>query len=191
MSTRLWTAIAVLTLAAVLTQLAVWWLTLPPPPSAFAGPPRSSYTLHDFDLTALGEDGRPALRLSAPQLDRRGGDHALYINAPRFVLPQASGPAWRGSARFGWVNAQGSELKLLGDVRMAQPARGGGETVILSQDITAWPRRHRLASAARTVIQQPDATLSGVGFRADTATRTLELLDDVHGTFQPAARQAP
>jgi lipopolysaccharide export system protein LptC len=192
MSRRLWLAIAVLAVAAGLTQLAVWWLTPPPPPSTFAGPPRSSYTLHDFKLTTLGIDGKPTLFLTAPQLDRRNGDHALYINAPHFVLPQANGAAWRGAARFGWVNAQGTEIKLLGDVRVVQPASAGsGQNVITSQNITAWPRKHLLTSTARTVIQQPNATLSGVGFRANTATRTLELLDDVHGTLQPAARHAP
>jgi lipopolysaccharide export system protein LptC len=192
MSRRMLLALFVLGMAAALTQLALWWLTPPPPPSTFAGPPRSSYTLYDFHLTVLGDDGRPALFLRAPQLDRRNGDDALYINAPRFVLPQNNGPAWQGHSRFGWVNAQGTELKLLGDVYMLQPAVDGGPpSTITSHDITAWPREHRLASAARTEIQQPNATLVGIGFRANTATRTLELLDDVHGTFLPATHPAP
>lgn len=191
MTRRMLSVLFVLALAAGLTQLALWWLRPPPSANAFAGPPRSSYTLHDFHLTALGDDGRPTLYLQAPQLDRRDGDDALYVNQPHFILPQAKGQAWTGDSRFGWVNAQGTELKLLGVVHMTQPAAdGGAPTTITSRDITAWPREHRLASAASTEIQQPNATLTGIGFRANTATRTLELLDDVHGTFLPAPRHA-
>lgn len=191
MTRRMLLALVLLALAAGLTQLALWWLSPPPPANAFAGPPRSSYTLHDFNLTALGVDGRPTLYLQAPQLDRRPGDNALYVNQPHFVLPQSKGEAWTGDSRFGWVNAQGTELKLLGDVHMRQPsAEGGAPTTITSRDITAWPREHRLASVAPTEIRQPNATLAGIGFRADTATRTLELLDEVHGTFLPAPRHA-
>ena len=190
MSARLWLVIGLLLVAATLTQLALWWLTPAPPASAFQGPPRSSYTLHDFHLTALGADGRPLLQLTAPLLARRNGDDALYINDPHYLLPQAQGPAWSGVSQFGWISGNGQELKLLGAVRMLQPAAHGGQNVILSRDVTAWPREHRLASAAPTVIQQPNATLSGTGFRADTATRTLELLDDVHGTYLPAAAPA-
>ncbi len=192
MTRGLWLAIATLTLAALLTQFAIWWLTPPTPPSSFAGPPRSSYTLRDFKLTALEPDGRPSLYLSAPQLDRRNGDHALYIDTPHFLLPQASGHPWQGDARFGWINADGTELRLLGNVRIVQPeADGHGESIITTQNITAWPRQHLMASAAHTEIEQPNVKLAGVGFRANTATRKLELLHDVHGTFLPAPHNAP
>ena len=186
LSRRLLLAIALLALAAGASQLLLWWLTPPPAADSFVGPPRSGYTLRDFHLLALGPDGRPSFTLRAPQLDRREGDDSLYLDAPVFSLPAAKGPAWTGRAQYGWVNADGSLMKLNGRVHLERPA--GAATSALTVDtanVTAWPNRHRMASAAPTVIQQPDATLRGVGFTAATDTHQLELLADVHATFQP------
>ena len=65
----------VLLLAAGAPQLLVWWLKPPPKPNEMVGPPRSSYTLTDFVLDALGDDGQQAFHLVSPYLARREGDH--------------------------------------------------------------------------------------------------------------------
>ncbi len=185
MSKRMLSIIVILAAVAGASQFLVWWLKPDAVPASFAGPPRSSYTLHDFSLTVLGINGRPSLILKAPQLDRRNSDASLFIDQPRFVLPQSQGPAWKGTAQYGWVNAAGTEIRLNGKVRMHQAAtKRGSETRIDTANVTAWPQQHLMRSAAATVIRQPGVTLRGIGFVANSATHTMELLAHVHGLYQ-------
>ncbi|HET6631939.1 MAG TPA: LPS export ABC transporter periplasmic protein LptC [Rhodanobacteraceae bacterium] len=181
-------SLVALVAAAVASQLLLWWLTPAPVHHTMAGPPRSDYTLRDFSLNVLKEDGSVAMRMQAPHLQRRNGDGSLYITAPRFELPGSGNDSqWLGKSERGWVSADGSELKLLGAVHMHRPATATvGEATIDSADIIAWPDRHQLATPAPTVIREPGRILRGTGMQVDLATHTMELMANVHGTFQPA-----
>ncbi|HEN47137.1 MAG TPA: LPS export ABC transporter periplasmic protein LptC [Mizugakiibacter sp.] len=185
MSQRMLSLIVILAAVAGASQLLVWWLRPSVAPPSFAGPPRSSYTLHNFSLTLLDSNGRPSLILNAPQLDRRNSDASLFIDQPQFVLPQAQGPAWKGTAQYAWINAPGTEIRLNGRVRMQQAAaKDRPRTRIDTANVTAWLPQHLMRSAATTVIRQPGVTLRGVGFVANSATHTMELLAHVHGLYQ-------
>lgn len=121
MSMRLWlrdrrvpAATIAIALVAGLGQLLLWWFGPAPKTSTFVGPPRSGYTLTDARLTEYNTEGLPSFLLQTPQLERREGDDSLYLNAPTFQLPsnQAGVPDWRGQSLYGWVNKDGSQLKL-------------------------------------------------------------------------------
>jgi lipopolysaccharide export system protein LptC len=179
--------VLLLALAVVATQLLLWWLAPAPKPRVSAGPPRSGYTLENFSLDVLNEDGRVGARMRAPRLQRRDGDGSLYIDAPQFELPAETGSPWQGHSDYAWVAADGSLLKLQGAVHMQRPASTvNGSADIATADVSAWPDEHRLQTAAPTAIREPGRILSGTGMKADLANHTLELLADVHGTFQPA-----
>ena len=180
----------VLLIAAAATQLLIWWLKPPPKPNEMVGPPRSSYTLNDFTLDALGEDGAPAFRLVAPYLARRGGDDSLYVNAPIYTIYGADGADWHGTSQYAWVSADNSLVKLIGKVDMRRPAVGAVKAAqVHTADATVWTRDKRMASAAPSVIQQTGSILRGVGMKADMNTHSLELLSDVHATLTPQARK--
>ncbi len=189
MSRRMLAMILILAAVAGVSQLLVWWLRPSATPPSFTGPPRSSYTLHDFSLTVLGVNGRPSLILKAPQLDRRNSDASLFIDRPRFVLPQSQGPAWKGTAQYAWINAPGTEIHLNGKVKMHQAAANGSPEIrIDTANVIAWPQQHLMRSQAATVIRQPGVTLRGIGFVANSATHTMELLAHVHGLYQTSPR---
>ena len=182
-------AIALIAVATGATQALYWWLAPAPRVSDFVGPPRSSYTLTHARMTEFNATGQPSFRLQAPHLERREGDDSLYLNSPTFQLParQAGTPDWQGESLYGWVNKDGSLLKLQGPVTMHRPAFGSTPaTEMHTSDVTAWPKENRLETAAPARIVQGASTISGVGMRANLTNKHLELLDDVHSTFMPA-----
>jgi lipopolysaccharide export system protein LptC len=185
---RLAAAIVLLALAVGVSQLLLWWMGPAPKGNAFAGPPRSGYTLTNFKLVQYGDNGLPSFRIHAPQLERREGDESLYINAPKFQLPsnRPDVPDWFGESLYGWVNKDGSLLKLQGPVTMQRAAFAkSAATDIHTADVTAWPKANRMETAAPALLVQGGTRISGVGMRANLNEKHLELLDDVHATFPP------
>ena len=180
----------VLLVAVAVTQLLVWWLKPPPKPNQMVGPPRSSYTLNDFTLDALAEDGSPAFRLVAPYLARREGDDSLYVNAPVYTIYGTDHADWHGTSQYAWVSADNSLVKLIGKVDMHRPAVGQVKAAeVHTADATVWTQDKRMASAAPSIIQQPGSIMRGVGMKADLNTHSLELLADFHATLTPQARK--
>lgn len=184
-------ATLVIALAAGLAQLLLWWFGPAPKSSNFVGPPRSGYTLTDARLIEFNATGQPSFRLQSPHLERREGDESLYLNSPTFQLPanQAGVPDWQGKSLYGWVNKDGTQLKLQGPVEMHRPAFGDAPaTRMQTADITAWPKQNRVETAAPAQMLQGGTRISGIGMRADLNDKHLELLDDVHATFPPRKR---
>ncbi|HEY8329681.1 MAG TPA: LPS export ABC transporter periplasmic protein LptC [Rhodanobacter sp.] len=188
---RLPAATIAIALAAGVAQLLLWWFGPAPKTSDFAGPPRSSYTLTDARMTEFNAVGQPSFRLQSPHLERREGDDSLYLNSPTFQLPanQAGVPDWQGQSLYGWVNKDGSQLKLQGPVEMHREAFADAPAArIQTADVTAWPKQNRLETAAPAQMVQGGTRISGIGMRADLNDKHLELLDDVHATFPPRKR---
>nr|WP_255494631.1 LPS export ABC transporter periplasmic protein LptC [Luteibacter sp. Sphag1AF] len=169
-----------------------YWVAPEAKKSDFVGPPRSGYTLINFTLDSYNEEGKAAFQLIAPHLERREGDESLYINAPDFVLPSVKtvAPPWKGNSQYGWVNKDGSLLKLQGKVFMQRPAFGTTQAAqITTSEVTAWPKENRLETDEAAQIVQGTSTMNGIGMRANLDTKHLELLDDVHSSFQPQPRK--
>jgi lipopolysaccharide export system protein LptC len=190
-------AIVALGIAALLVSALRWWLAPPPKADDFVGPPRSGYTLTNFTMHTFDVDGLPSMTVTAPHLERRENDDALYINAPVYELAsnQPGVPDWKGNSQYGWVNAAGTVIKLQGAVYMHRDAYtlGGtetGEAELRTTEVTAWPKENRMETAAPAQMRQGESRMYGVGMRANLNTNHLELLNDVHGTFPPRQRKA-
>ena len=191
-------AIVLLALAAALLQGLLWWIAPSSKVSDFVGPPRSGYTLTHFRMWSYDLQGRPNFSMTSPRLDRREGDDSLYITTPQFTLASKTPgtPDWDGHSLYGWVNHQGTLLKLQGPVHLHRPAYAGAhgtttaETVIDTADVTAWPKENRMETAAPAQITQGDSRMNGIGMRANLNDNELELLDDSHGTFPPRKRRS-
>jgi lipopolysaccharide export system protein LptC len=180
----------VLALAAVGSWLLIQWLKPPPKPDEMVGPPRSSYTLNDFTLDALGEDGAPAFRLVAPYLARREGDDSLYVNAPKYTIYGEDNADWHGTSQYAWVNSDNSLVKLIGKVDMRRPAVGQIKAAeVHTSDATVWTKDKKMASAAPSVIKQTGSIMTGVGMKADMDTHLLEMVANAQGTFLPPSKK--
>lgn len=172
--------------------LLYYWVAPEKKVQDFVGPPRSGYVLTNFNLDSYNEQGKVAFKLIAPHLERREGDDSLYINTPDFVLPpvkEPDTPPWKGHSQYGWVNKDGSLLKLQGKVHMDRIAFATTPPASIdTSEVTAWPKENRLETAEAARIVQGSSTMDGVGMRANLDTKHLELLDAVHTVYQPRKR---
>lgn len=184
--------IGILAVALGASALLYYWVAPEKKVEDFIGPPRSGYVLTNFNLDSYNEEGQPAFKLIAPHLERREGDESLYINAPNFVLPSTkdtTAPPWTGHSQYGWVNKDGTMLKLQGLVHMDRVAFATNPPASIdTSEVTAWPKDNRLETAEAARIVQGSSTMNGIGMRANLDTKHLELLDAVHTTYQPRKR---
>ena len=192
-------ATLVIALLAGLGQLVLWWIGPAVAPNDFVGPPRSGYTLIDSHVTEYDVLGKQSMRLQSPHIERREDDESLYLNTPTFQLPpKVPGlPDWDGNSLYGWVNKEGTLLKLQGPVYLHRPAYtdlkgvAQAETIMHTSEVTAWPKEQRMETAEPANIVQGPRTISGVGMRASLNDNHLELLDASHIIFPPRTPKPP
>ncbi|ANB17712.1 LPS export ABC transporter periplasmic protein LptC [Dokdonella koreensis] len=187
---RYWLAVLALAVIALATQILVWINRPRVDEQTYGGPPRSDYTLADFTMNALDDTGRLSFAISGPRLARRGEDGSIYVTDPRYTLLDDQGQPWLGRSNSAWIDKSGSTMKLEGDVVLERKADGPIQpATIHTSDLTTWPKTGKLETAAPTRIEQPGSILRGTGLRGDMNTKVLELLSDVHNTFEPRPRR--
>ncbi len=179
-----------LAIAAALSQILLW-LTRPPAlEPTFSGPPRSGYTLDNFSMNALDERGKLSFTVSGPRLTRRGEDGSIFVSTPDYVIVDKDNNPWIGSSNSASVNKDGSTMKLEGHVEMErQPGANASSARLVTSDLIAHPRDNTIETAAPAQITQPGSILRGTGLRGDLNSKVLELLSDVHNTFEPTRRK--
>ena len=171
--------LTVLALAALaIGSQVMLWLTRPRAEEpAFTGPPRSGYTLDDFTV-------------SGPRLVRRGEDGSIFVSDPDYVMVDSEGHPWTGTSDSAWVNKDGSLMQLEGRVDMRRtPSATVAPARITTSELTVRPKARTLETAAAAQITQPGSILRGTGLRGDLNSKVLELLADVHNTFEPRQRK--
>ena len=194
---RLVLIIAMLAVVALATQAVVWFLAPREEESAFVGPPRSAYTLTDFTLDSLDEQGQHAFSMTAPRMARRQDDGSIYITTPDYDIVDNSGNVWKGTSESAWVNKDGTIMKLLGSVDMHRIATEKVTPVqILTRDLTVLsdpkvknsqqPRERRMETAELTTVIDPTTVAHGVGMKANMTLKIVEFLSEFHSTTQPS-----
>jgi lipopolysaccharide export system protein LptC len=194
---RLVLIIAMLAVFALATQAVVWFLAPREEESAFVGPPRSDYTLTDFTLDSLDEQGQHAFSMVAPRMARRQDDGSIYITTPDYDIVDNSGNVWKGTSESAWVNKDGTIMKLLGAVDMHRlPTEKVTPVQILTRDLTVLsdpkvknsqqPRERRMETTELTTVIDPNTVAHGVGMKTDMTLKTVEFLSDFQSTTQPS-----
>jgi len=165
-----------------------WWVVVlhrsegPPP---LIGPPRSDYTLVDFELIALDEQGAESFTASGPLLNRHPHLGTLDIEQPRFVVPDGKGGMWHARSNAAWVAAEANLIRLQGEALVLAPGDPASAARLSSEQIDVYPRDRRLASEDAVTVTGPGSILRGVGMRADLQTRFVELLSEVQARYEP------
>lgn len=186
-------AIALLAIAAPASWMLRSWVVGEPPVNEFIGPPISDYVLYNATVWSYDINGLHSFTMTAPRMDRRGGDESLYINAPVFEIASKNPgvPDWHGNAPFGWVNKGGTEMRLDGAVYMHRPAYAQGPMATLcTSNVTGWPKENRMQTADQATMTQGASVMYGVGMRASLNDNHLELLHDVHGVLYSSQNNA-
>jgi lipopolysaccharide export system protein LptC len=180
--------LVILLLTAAVSGWWAWQLRDDDEPPALVGPPRSDYLLFDFDLIALDGAGKESFAASGPRLSRHPHLGTLDIEQPRFSSPDESGAVWTSRADRAWVNAEGSELRLLGDAQIRGPAATDVDPLLMrSESLVLFPRLHKVESALPVTITEPGSILTATGLRGDLNARRVELLSDVRIQHDPPA----
>ena len=186
MDRRYWLVVVLLAAFAAGTELLLWVTRDRINEQTFAGPPRSDYTLTDYTMDALDAAGQRTFQVSGPFLARRGDDGSVFLTTPDYLLIDGAGNPWIGKSDSGWVNQDGTIMKLIGHVEMHRQPSGDVQPMdVVTRDLTTWPKDKKMETAAPATITQQGSILNGVGMRGDLNEKVLELLSDVHSTLQP------
>ena len=193
MERRLVLTIALLAALAVGTQALVWIYAARNASPAFVGPPRSDYTLANFSVDALDNDGRHTFSIAGPRLVRRAEDGSIFVAAPKYEIIDNSHNVWRGHSDSAWVNKDGSIMRFEGNVQMRReptatvtPVELQTSDLTVTSDKSMSPPKKTLETAALATITDPNHVVHGVGMKADLGLKVVELLSDVHWTANPA-----
>lgn len=176
---------AVLLGVAVVAGLAVWQLR-PKAKAPTAGPARSDYILHDFELTSLDDAGQESFSVSAPYLERDPGGKSLSMRLPRFSFPDRKEGRWLATSNRAWVAEKGVEVRLIEKVRMTGPPSPRGErTRFETARLQIFPKQDLALSEDPVTVTRADSILQGTGLRADMKSHHIQLLANVKGRYAP------
>jgi lipopolysaccharide export system protein LptC len=197
MDRRTYLTIAILALIALATQALVWVFVPRETENTFVGPPRSDYTLGNFTLDALDEQGHHSFTMIAPRLARKEDDGSIYVTAPNYEIVDNSGNLWKGTSESAWVNHDGTIMKLDGDVDMHRIETEKVTPVqLLTRDLTVTSdpknkddpkqqRERKMETAELATIIDPQTIAHGIGMKTDMTLKTIEFLSEFHSTTQP------
>ena len=152
---------------------------------------RIDFKLGDFEIVALGKDGKESTTLRAPVMERNRADQTSTITTPLFLLPDATGQHWQLRADTGWVAAKGEELRLRGNVAGDSPQDGAAPTTFRTDTLDVFPDKDLARTADPVTMTRPGLHQTGVGFEANLKSKQYSLLSQVKTRYEPqAARQA-
>ncbi len=148
---------------------------------------RPDYILHDFEIITLDKQGAEGFTLQAPRLARTPGNHEMNIEKPTFLFPDKDGTRWRSRSATGWVNGEGNEVHLRGDVILDNP-EGGKQMRVETAALNVYPDANRATSDQQVTITQPGATIRGRGLEARLDTQRVTLKSEVRATYASSIR---
>jgi lipopolysaccharide export system protein LptC len=185
-------SLAVAGLLAVLVVVTRWFADLRREPDAadrFIGPPRSDYTLENFTLTVLGDDGTLSFRGEAPRMTRHPWLGHFDVEAPAFEFHTRADEVWHARAQRARISATADEVRLIDDARVAREAGPAVQPLTLvSAELVARPKEDRVSSDRLVEVSMPGSILRGVGLEADLATERFSLLSEVEARYDPTHR---
>lgn len=180
--------ILLLSLAALALLTTLWWQRTQSVrdtalPSELRVP---DYTMRDFELTAMNPDGDPDYRLSAAFMRHFPDDDSAEFEQPRLLYHHTADDIIRFTAEHGWMASRGTEVKLLGEVKIdAGAGVWGGYTTLLTHDLTVIPAAREFHTSAAIRIDAPGIQVEAIGMHGNLNTGKLNLNAKVRGRYAP------
>lgn len=149
----------------------------------------ADYTLRNFELIALDkQSGKESMTLRAPEMHRNRADQTSEITRPVFLMPDNADQPWTLRSKTGWINPDGTTLRLSGDVEGDSPTGGTtAPTTFRTQRLDVSPQQRIAKTDAPVTMTRPGIMQSGVGFEADLKSRQYKLLSQVKTRYEPNA----
>lgn len=151
-----------------------WWLVKNTPlldaPSELA-PPRHvpDYRMSNFEIQRIGADGRLNVQISGAELRHYPDTDTLEIDQVRVRAVAPDGSLALAEARRALSNGDGSDMQLLGDVRLRRLPPGAGENApaqleVRGEFLQALANSEILRSHLPVTIRQGGSTLNAQNF---------------------------
>jgi lipopolysaccharide export system protein LptC len=177
-------ATLVLLAAAILTSWLAWQLRPRPAPDV-PGPPRSDYSLDNYELVVLDEQGTESFTVRGPILSRDPNTSEWFLNDPRFSFPGTANEPWLAQAQSGWVSAHADEVRLQRDVRILGPQQLGGDRARLNTAaIAVFPKQNLARSTDTVTITRGASILRGRGMETNFQTHQFTLFSEVRARYE-------
>lgn len=158
-------------------------------PSHTATDIAADYTVQDFKLVALDtQTGKKSLTLLGQQMQHNQIDSTAEVTAPLFMIPDQAGQHWTLQAQTGWINKDGTLLRLRQDVKGDSPTDlGQVPTTFRTQSLDIYPNHHLAKTTDAVTITHQGIIQTGVGFEVNTKTQQYKLNSKVNTRYEPSA----
>ena len=181
------TVIAVLLLAAAGLS---WWLMRsvevtasgPQPPPAARHV--SDYSMDDFTLSAMDDQGNLHYRLHARHMSHYLDDDTASLRRPDMTLYRGVQGTWNAVSDRGWIGPDQKHVVLSGDVLVWRDTPRQDDGLELETDVLHVTPDRQYAETARPVtIVQPAGITHAVGMRVSVEQGRMQLLSAVRGRY--------
>ena len=153
---------------------ATWWLVKNTPllgdPTAPAAPRHEpDYRMAHFEIQRIGADGRLRVQIAGAELRHYPDTDTVEIDQARVRAMAPDGSLAIAEARRALSNGDGSDMQLLGDVRLRRLPPGAGETApaqmeVRGEFLQALSNSEILRSHLPVTIRQGGTTLNAQNF---------------------------
>ncbi|MFN3859981.1 MAG: LPS export ABC transporter periplasmic protein LptC [Roseateles sp.] len=172
-----------------------WWLVKNTPLLGEPGeptPPRHvpDYRMANFEIQRIGADGRLKLQIAGAELRHYPDTDTIEIDQVRVRATAPDGSLAIAEARRALSNGDGSDLQLLGDVRLRRLAPGSGDNApalleVRGEFLQALRHSEVLRSHLPVQIRQGGATLNASNFEYRHLSGQLSFTGKAQGQFSP------
>lgn len=147
---------------------------------------RIDYQVEDFELTELDENGRLVLRLRGEYWEHdRWEQRANFRDVTMLGYDQGEW-LWQADANEGHINDAGTEVELLGDVKLRYREQDE-ESVMNTTALTLYPDQRRFHTDQAVEVLRGDSRVLGSAMRGDLLTGEV-IIDDMQSRVLPAER---
>lgn len=185
-----WRFLSTVILLAV-AALSGWaWWSQRDKPAAAAAQARPDYVLTNFNVVVLDKEGKESFTLRAPKLTRNPTDKTMDVATPLFLIPAkpgSSGGPWEVRSQRGWVNAEGDEVRLRGQVKADSTNAAGKPLNIATEELNVFPDTNKATSDVQVQMLQPGTILTGRSMEAFLDSKNINL-KDVKVRYEAKAR---
>ncbi|HHJ80399.1 MAG TPA: LPS export ABC transporter periplasmic protein LptC [Candidatus Tenderia electrophaga] len=149
-----------------------------------AAAPLMDYSLSDFVITTMDENGRPKYRLQGGALSHYAATDYAEMVQPHLEIYQAAGGAMLLDAELAKVYQGGESVLLQGEVNILRQNQGKqNDMQVHTRDVWFYADKEVAETAERVTIRDGIGTTKAKGMRVDTRAGTVHLLTAVRGEY--------
>ncbi len=146
--------------------------------------PVMDYSLSDFEITTMDENGRPKHRLQGASLSHYAETDYAELVKPHLEIYQDEGGAMLLDSERAKVYQGGESVLLQGEVRiLRQNQDKQSDMDVHTRDVWFYADKEVAETSERVTIQDAIGTTTAKGMRIDTRAGTVHLLAAVRGEY--------